>query len=148
MGGVPVSYTDTVLFQNATQDLFELLERVQSSRLDDQRCVLPPYFTQQLGFNELDSVNVTDCIKANTNEIDNGTLINTDEQREDNLDNDDCVETLSEHFMEADPNIERSLTIRRTINNAIRCYEEMYEEKRLKKKNVQTSVLQFLENKK
>jgi hypothetical protein len=35
-----------VLFQCATQDLFELLERVQSSRLDDQRCVLPPYFTQ------------------------------------------------------------------------------------------------------
>ncbi|XP_023715903.1 rap1 GTPase-activating protein 1 isoform X4 [Cryptotermes secundus] len=32
--------------KNATQDLFELLERVQSSRLDDQRCVLPPYFTQ------------------------------------------------------------------------------------------------------
>ncbi|XP_032452405.1 rap1 GTPase-activating protein 1 isoform X4 [Nasonia vitripennis] len=29
-----------------TQDLFELLERVQSSRLDDQRCVLPPYFSQ------------------------------------------------------------------------------------------------------
>ncbi|XP_046405967.1 rap1 GTPase-activating protein 1-like isoform X2 [Ischnura elegans] len=27
-------------------DLFELLERAQSSRLDDQRCVLPPYFTQ------------------------------------------------------------------------------------------------------
>jgi hypothetical protein len=35
-----------LLFQSATQDLFELLERVQSSRLDDQRCVLPPYFTQ------------------------------------------------------------------------------------------------------
>ncbi|XP_033226869.1 rap1 GTPase-activating protein 1-like isoform X3 [Belonocnema kinseyi] len=32
--------------KGATQDLFELLERVQSSRLDDQRCVLPPYFTQ------------------------------------------------------------------------------------------------------
>jgi hypothetical protein len=46
MGEVPVSYADTVMFQNATQDLFELLERVQSSRLDDQRCVLPPYFTQ------------------------------------------------------------------------------------------------------
>ncbi|XP_060836551.1 rap1 GTPase-activating protein 1-like isoform X2 [Rhopalosiphum padi] len=30
----------------ATQDLFELLERVQSNRLDDQRCVLPPYFAQ------------------------------------------------------------------------------------------------------
>lgn len=34
------------VLQGATQDLFELLERVQSSRLDDQRCVLPPYFTQ------------------------------------------------------------------------------------------------------
>ncbi|KAJ9597841.1 hypothetical protein L9F63_011336, partial [Diploptera punctata] len=32
--------------QNSPHDLFELLERVQSSRLDDQRCVLPPYFTQ------------------------------------------------------------------------------------------------------
>lgn len=30
---------------NAT-DLFELLERCQSSRLDDQRCVLPSYFSQ------------------------------------------------------------------------------------------------------
>ena len=57
------------------------------------------------------------------------------------------VETLSEHIMEVDPNIERSLTIRRTINNAIRCYKEMYEEKRPKKKSVQTSILQFLENK-
>lgn len=32
--------------RGATQDLFELLERVQCSRLDDQRCVLPPYFSQ------------------------------------------------------------------------------------------------------
>lgn len=30
----------------ATNDLFELLERVQCSRLDDQRCVLPAYFLQ------------------------------------------------------------------------------------------------------
>jgi len=34
------------LLQSTTQDLFELLERVQSSRLDDQRCVLPSYFSQ------------------------------------------------------------------------------------------------------
>lgn len=27
-------------------DLFDLLERAQSSRLDDQRCVLPPKFNQ------------------------------------------------------------------------------------------------------
>ncbi|XP_052854152.1 rap1 GTPase-activating protein 1 isoform X2 [Drosophila gunungcola] len=32
--------------RGATQDLFELLERVQCSRLDDQRCVLPAYFSQ------------------------------------------------------------------------------------------------------
>lgn len=33
--------------RGTTQDLFELLERVQCSRLDDQRCVLPAYFSQQ-----------------------------------------------------------------------------------------------------
>ncbi|XP_391824.3 rap1 GTPase-activating protein 1 isoform X4 [Apis mellifera] len=32
--------------KSTTHDLFELLERVQCSRLDDQRCVLPPYFSQ------------------------------------------------------------------------------------------------------
>lgn len=32
--------------RGTTNDLFELLERVQSSRLDDQRCVLPAYFSQ------------------------------------------------------------------------------------------------------
>lgn len=30
----------------AQHELFELLERVQCSRLDDQRAVLPPYFSQ------------------------------------------------------------------------------------------------------
>lgn len=32
--------------RGATNDLFELLERVQCSRLDDQRCMLPAYFSQ------------------------------------------------------------------------------------------------------
>ncbi|CRK87723.1 CLUMA_CG001513, isoform A [Clunio marinus] len=31
---------------NSGSDLFELLERCQSQRLDDQRCVLPSYFSQ------------------------------------------------------------------------------------------------------
>uniref|UniRef100_A0A182NEC4 Uncharacterized protein n=1 Tax=Anopheles dirus TaxID=7168 RepID=A0A182NEC4_9DIPT len=35
--------------RGTTHDLFELLERVQCSRLDDQRCVLPSYFTQDPG---------------------------------------------------------------------------------------------------
>lgn len=32
--------------KGTTCDLFELLEKAQSSRLDDQRCVLPAYFNQ------------------------------------------------------------------------------------------------------
>ncbi|KAI8439347.1 hypothetical protein MSG28_013171 [Choristoneura fumiferana] len=35
----------------AQHELFELLERVQCSRLDDQRAVLPPYFSQSLCLN-------------------------------------------------------------------------------------------------
>lgn len=34
--------------RGATHDLFELLERVQCSRLDDQRCVLPAYFSTKV----------------------------------------------------------------------------------------------------
>lgn len=34
----------------AKQDLFELLERVQSSRIDDQRCVLPSKLSQVGGY--------------------------------------------------------------------------------------------------
>lgn len=34
--------------RGATNDLFELLERVQCSRLDDQRCVLPAYFAAKV----------------------------------------------------------------------------------------------------
>ncbi|XP_059478473.1 rap1 GTPase-activating protein 1 isoform X2 [Neocloeon triangulifer] len=41
----PSSPADDKL-KGTTHDLFELLERVQSSRLDDQRCVLPPYVKQ------------------------------------------------------------------------------------------------------
>jgi hypothetical protein len=35
-----------LVLQGTNTDLFELLERLQNSRLDDQRCVLPSYFTQ------------------------------------------------------------------------------------------------------
>lgn len=30
----------------ATKDMFDLIERVQCSRIDDQRCVLPAYFSR------------------------------------------------------------------------------------------------------
>ena len=32
--------------QHISHDLLDLLEKLQTSRLDDQRCVLPAYFTQ------------------------------------------------------------------------------------------------------
>uniref|UniRef100_T1GV79 Rap-GAP domain-containing protein n=1 Tax=Megaselia scalaris TaxID=36166 RepID=T1GV79_MEGSC len=40
------SEKDLIDSAGAQQDFFELLERAQSSRLDDQRCVLPAYFEQ------------------------------------------------------------------------------------------------------
>ncbi|XP_012281715.1 rap1 GTPase-activating protein 1 isoform X2 [Orussus abietinus] len=45
-GHQAIAVRSTASEKGTTQDLFELLERVQSSRLDDQRCVLPPYFSQ------------------------------------------------------------------------------------------------------
>ncbi|XP_030384658.1 rap1 GTPase-activating protein 1 isoform X2 [Scaptodrosophila lebanonensis] len=44
-GGSSVTHSPERM-RGATHDLFELLERVQCSRLDDQRCVLPAYFSQ------------------------------------------------------------------------------------------------------
>lgn len=46
----------------ATENLFELLERVQSSRLDDQRCVLPAYFSQVNGMAFEKSFSYVFCI--------------------------------------------------------------------------------------
>lgn len=50
INGIPRSRSPSVptedRLRGATNDLFELLERVQCSRLDDQRCVLPAYFSQ------------------------------------------------------------------------------------------------------
>lgn len=46
---VPAPWSSTTTTTGGTRaqhELFELLERVQCSRLDDQRAVLPPYFSQ------------------------------------------------------------------------------------------------------
>ncbi|XP_032665226.1 rap1 GTPase-activating protein 1-like isoform X3 [Odontomachus brunneus] len=43
------------------QDLFELVERVQNTRFDDQRCVLPPYFSQTSRRNEASTSNPGAC---------------------------------------------------------------------------------------
>lgn len=41
-----------VFLKTISHDLLELLEKLQTSRLDDQRCVLPAYFTQVLSFGQ------------------------------------------------------------------------------------------------
>ncbi|OWR41863.1 hypothetical protein KGM_208454 [Danaus plexippus plexippus] len=43
---VGAPWSSTTGTARAQHELFELLERVQCSRLDDQRAVLPPYFSQ------------------------------------------------------------------------------------------------------
>lgn len=49
--------------KGTTYDLFELLEKAQSSRLDDQRCVLPAYFkTVSAFFCDLLSLPITTCV--------------------------------------------------------------------------------------
>ena len=123
---------------------------------------------KELGFKELDSDNVIECINSNTKELDNESLLNIEEQRayeeeEINL-SDDAeineipskvitheqlakilrqVETLSEEIMDIDPNVERSIKVSRNLKNVIQCYKDMYEEKKPKKKFVQTTLTQF-----
>ncbi|GFR33276.1 rap1 GTPase-activating protein 1 [Trichonephila clavata] len=41
---------ETEGLSKGTQDLFELLERLQNSRLDDQRCVLPTSLQVSVNF--------------------------------------------------------------------------------------------------
>lgn len=123
---------------------------------------------KELGFEELDSDNVIECIDSNTKELDNESLINIEEQRayeEEELNMSDeaelneaptkeithqqlakiirQIETLSVEIMDVDPNVERSTKICRNLKNDIRCYSDMYEEKKPKKKLVQTTLTQF-----
>lgn len=49
--GTPVSAKPEVLksperLKGTSSDLFELLEKAQRARIDDQRCMLPAYFNQ------------------------------------------------------------------------------------------------------
>ncbi|XP_055918819.1 uncharacterized protein LOC129950905 [Eupeodes corollae] len=44
--GIQATGTPEHMRGAATKDMFDLIERVQCSRIDDQRCVLPAYFSQ------------------------------------------------------------------------------------------------------
>jgi hypothetical protein len=49
------------------------------------------------------------------------------------------LETVKQQFMDLDPNVERSLLVRRTLENGISCYRKTYEEKK-KATSVQTTL--------
>jgi hypothetical protein len=40
------------------------------------------------------------------------------------------LETLKQQIMDLDPNVERSMLVRPTLENGISCYRKMYEEKK------------------
>jgi hypothetical protein len=49
------------------------------------------------------------------------------------------LETVTQQIMDLDPNLERSMLVRRTLENRISCYRKMYEEKK-KATSVQTTL--------
>jgi hypothetical protein len=49
------------------------------------------------------------------------------------------LETVKQRNMELDPNVERSMLVRRTLENGISCYRKMHEEKK-KASSVQTTL--------
>jgi uncharacterized coiled-coil DUF342 family protein len=53
--------------------------------------------------------------------VSKGILLKELEQKFRNL------ETVKQQIMDLDPNVERSMLVRRTLGNGISCYPEMYE---------------------
>jgi hypothetical protein len=54
--------------------------------------------------------------------------------------------TVKQQIMGLDPNVERSMLICRTLENGIRCYRKMYEEKK-KATSVQTTLENYFSRK-
>jgi hypothetical protein len=56
------------------------------------------------------------------------------------------LEAVKEQIMDLDPNVERSMLVRRTLENGISCYRKMYEEKK-KATSVQTTLDKYFSRK-
>jgi hypothetical protein len=56
------------------------------------------------------------------------------------------LETVKQQIMDLDPNVERSMPVRRTLENGISCYRKMYEEKK-KATSVQTTIDKYYSRK-
>jgi hypothetical protein len=56
------------------------------------------------------------------------------------------LETLKQQIMDLDPNVERSMLVRRTLQIGISCYRKMYEEKK-EATSVQTTLDKYYSRK-
>jgi hypothetical protein len=56
------------------------------------------------------------------------------------------LETVKQQIMDLDPNVERSMLVRRTLENGISCYCKMYEEKK-KATSLQTTLDKYFSRK-
>ncbi len=107
---------------------------------------------KDLGFDNLDNNNVRQCINSHSAELDDGTLIEMDQQRayeakEEKEDGTDepipkdfsiadmekifsLVDEISQVIINGDPNIECGMTVRHNLEKQIRCYREFHAEKK------------------
>jgi hypothetical protein len=53
------------------------------------------------------------------------------------------AEIFKERILNGDPNLERSMKVRQEIENSIRCYRVLYEEKKEKKKSTRQLYTNF-----
>jgi hypothetical protein len=56
------------------------------------------------------------------------------------------LETVKQQFMDSDPNVERGMRVRRTLENGISCYRKMYEQKKTAT-SVQTTLDKYFSRK-
>jgi hypothetical protein len=56
------------------------------------------------------------------------------------------LEAVKEQIVDLDPNVERSMPVRRTLESGISCYRKMYEEEK-KATSVQTTLDKYFSRK-
>jgi hypothetical protein len=110
---------------------------------------------------ETENLLITWLEDRNQKQIPVGT-IGTDEKEETASEGEGCVsmeiftkefehmfrnlETVKQQIMDLDPNVGRSMLVRRTLENGISCYRKMYEEKK-KATSVQTTLDKYFSRK-
>jgi hypothetical protein len=110
---------------------------------------------------EIENLSITRLEDCNQKRIPIAT-IGTDEKEEIASEGEGCVrkeilikeveqifrnlETVKQQIMDLDPNVERSILVRRTLGNRISCYRRMFEEKK-KATSIQTTLDKYFSRK-